>query len=407
MNVLFLTLADINLTNRGIYSDLMRYFAEQGHSLYIVSPVERRQHKPGSYKTDGNTHFLKVRTLNIQKTNFVEKGLGTVLLETQFCRAIKKHLSGVRFDLILYSTPPITFSRVIRYVKKCNPQSVSYLLLKDIFPQNAVDLGMFSKRSVIYKYFRRKETDLYKLSDYIGCMSPKNVEFVLHNNPFIDPARVEVAPNSIEVIDYNRHIEERSILDKYGIPTDKIVFIYGGNLGKPQGIPFLLKCLEANSNRQNCHFVIVGNGTEFNSIKCWKEENGYPNVSLIKQLPKDEYDHLVRACDVGLVFLHHSFTIPNYPSRLLSYLQYKMPVIAATDPNTDIGQIAQENGYGFWCESNNIAAFNQCIDKIIAADRTQMGQRGYEFLKNNYTVKHTYDKITSHIPLCTDTSSNG
>ena len=113
-------------------------------------------------------------------------------------------------------------------------------------------------------------------------------------------------------------------------------------------------------------------------------------------LPKEDYDQLVRSCDVGLIFLDHRFTIPNYPSRLLSYLENKMPVLCATDPNTDMGRIAEENGYGFWCESVRPEDFTALVDRMLAADRKEMGEKGYEFLKKNYTVENTYNAVMRH-----------
>ena len=105
----------------------------------------------------------------------------------------------MKFDLITYSTPPITLTNVVKYLKKKNPKAVSYLQLKDIFPQNAVDIGMFGEKSVFNWYFRRKEKALYKASDFIGCMSPANVEYVLEHNPEVAPEKVEIAPNTIDL----------------------------------------------------------------------------------------------------------------------------------------------------------------------------------------------------------------
>ena len=62
----------------------------------------------------------------------------------------------------MYSTPPITFCRAVDYVKK-RDNAQTYLLLKDIFPQNAVDIGMMSKqgiKGILYKFFREKEKRL-------------------------------------------------------------------------------------------------------------------------------------------------------------------------------------------------------------------------------------------------------
>ena len=403
MNIIFLTIVRIrSIEISGIYEDLMRKFRNEGHQVYIVSPVERRLGQETALIEKDGVHILNVKTLNVQKTNIVEKGFGTLLMESQYKAAIKKYLGDIKFDLITYSTPPITFTNVVKYLKKKNPQATTYLQLKDIFPQNAVDIGMFGEKSIFNWYFRRKEKALYKVSDYIGCMSPANVEFVLKHNPEIDAKRVEVAPNSIELRekkyeDGQEKAERYYIRKKYDLPTDKPIFIYGGNLGKPQGIDYLVKCLEANKNRQDCYFVVVGSGTDYNLISDWYGKNKGQNVKLMSSLPKEDYDLLVKHCDVGLIFLDHRFTIPNYPSRLLSYLEYKMPVLCATDVNTDIGKIAEKNGYGYWCESVKPEDFTALVDKMLASDMKAMGERGYQFLKENYLVEHTYNAIMKHL----------
>ena len=398
MNILFLTLHPISdISERGIYTDLTREFIRHGHQIYIVVPAERRFHLPTGIKESDGAKILSVKTLNIQKTNLIEKGLGTLLLEYQYQRAIRKYWKNIKFDLILYSTPPITFNRVISSVKR-RCEAKTYLLLKDIFPQNAVDLGMFSKGSFIYKLFRKKEERLYQLSDYIGCMSPANVEYVLRHNPSITAERVEVCPNSIELYGKESEYNNGGLLQKLNIPTDKLLLIYGGNLGRQQGIDFLMDVLAANEKRTDTYFVVVGNGTEYGKISQWFRNNTPHNSCLIPSLPKQEYDDLVSACDVGLIFLDNRFTIPNYPSRLLSYLENRMSVLMATDMNTDIGPIAEKNGYGLWTESGNLETFMEMVE-FVAEDRERlklMGEKGYDYLKDNYTVERTYRIIMKH-----------
>ncbi|GAE21174.1 glycosyltransferase family 4 protein [Bacteroides pyogenes] len=400
MNVIFLTISRINdINERGIYTDLMRKFRDEGHNVYIVTPYERQFGLLTSLKEVDGIHILGVRTLNIQKTNVVEKGIATILIETQYRLAIKRYFSDLSFDLILYSTPPITFTNIVKYLKKRNPNSISYLLLKDIFPQNAVDLGILSKRNLFYSYFRKKEKNLYRNSDYIGCMSPANVRYILKHNSFISAERVEVAPNSIEIVEKKEDVDKGRIREKYNLPADRPIFIYGGNLGKPQGVDFLINCLEHNGNRKDCHFLIVGNGTEYSRLEKWIVDNQINNISLFPRLSKKDYDALVSSCDIGLVFLDYRFKIPNYPSRLLSYLECKMPIIAATDVNTDIGIIAEENGYGYWCESVDVNHFTRCVDQYLSnpAKIKTMGEAGYQFLLNNYSIKNTYEKIIKHL----------
>lgn len=204
MNVLFLTLLGFDsLQERSIYTDLLREFVKNGHHVYSISPTEKRQNISTHLIEEDNSTILRLQIGNTQKTNIIEKGISTVMIEPQFKSAIKKYFSDVKFDIVLYSTPPITFTGAVEYVKK-RDGARTYLLLKDIFPQNAVDIGLMSTsglKGLIYKHFRRQEKRLYAISDRIGCMSQANVDYVIKHNPEIDPAKVEICPNCIEVID--------------------------------------------------------------------------------------------------------------------------------------------------------------------------------------------------------------
>lgn len=399
MNVLFLTIARIDdISKRDIYTDLMRKFRDEGHQVYIATPVERRYKHSTALIEQSGVHILEIWTLNLQKTNIIEKGIGTLFIEYQFLAAVRKYFSGIKFDLVLYSTPPITFTKVVDAVKKWHA-SKSYLLLKDIFPQNAVDLGLFRKDALIYRFFRVKERRMYAVSDHIGCMSLANVNYLCQNNPIVKPGIVEVNPNSIELgSDILTKVEKDRIRLQYGIPLDKPVFVYGGNLGKPQGIDFLIEVLNSNRANKRAFFVIVGSGTEYSKIKKWFTENLPANSILLSSLPQLEYSKLLQSCDVGMIFLDPRFTIPNYPCRLLSYLENKMPILAATDLSTDIGKDAEENGYGFWCESGNLKSFNDKIELILNNPELacKMGMAGYNYLVENFTVDRSFSTIMKH-----------
>ena len=397
MNLLFLTLLDFDSINEhNIYTDLLREFCNHGHKAYVISPIERRSGKQPRIIHGKNSTILKLRIGNTQKTNIIEKGISTITLESIFIKGIKRHFSDVKFDLIMYSTPPITFQRAVEYVKR-RDAAKTYLLLKDIFPQNAVDIGMLSKngwKGLIYKYFRKKEKRLYEISDHIGCMSEANCKYILKHNPEINPEKVEVCPNCIEVQDMSLTLEERNNMrNKYGIPFDKIVFVYGGNLGKPQGIPFLVECLKTQLKNEQAFFLIVGDGTEFNVLAAFFEKYRPKNMKLMKRLPKDDYDRMIAACDVGMIFLDHRFTIPNFPSRLLSYMQAKLPVLAVTDRSTDVGKVIVDASFGWWCESNDVGMFSKIVKNICVADNRVKGEKGFKCLVKEYTSHNAYKII--------------
>lgn len=400
MNVLFLSLVKFeSIEDRGIYTDLLREFIRNGDSVFTLSPIETEMKGEPQIINEKQTKILRVPTGRIQKTNVFEKGINTVLIGTRYKRAIQKYFSEIKFDLILYPTPPITLAGTVEYVKK-RDQARTYLLLKDIFPQGAVDIGVLSKRGMkglIYKYFRRKEKKLYAISDRIGCMSEANCQYVLKHNPEINPEKVELCPNCIEVQDNSLTLEERNNMkDKYGIPLNKTVFVYGGNLGKPQSIPFLVDCLKTQLKNEQAFFLIVGDGTEFHILAAFFEKYKPKNMKLMKRLPKDDYDRMIAACDVGMIFLDYRFTIPNFPSRLLSYMQAKLPVLAVTDPNTDIGKIIVDGEFGWWCESNDPKEFDSIIALILKEEHSYMRENVYIYLNKYYTSINGFRVIIDH-----------
>lgn len=396
MNILFLTMnvfTDIEMHN--IYSDLMKEFIKHGHRPYIATPREKKLREETELIDFENYSILKVQIGNTSNVSLIEKGISTVTLSSRFYRAVKNKLGDLSFGLILYSTPPITLVGPVKKLKRrfgCR----TYLMLKDIFPQNAVDLGMFSKTSLIYKYFRHQEKEFYKVSDMIGCMSPANVEYVLKNNVDIKPEKVEICPNAIiphERVDCTG--DKLNIRQKYSIPEEAIVYLYGGNLGKPQGIPFLVDCLRENMSFNDRYFIICGTGSEFHLIQEFIEEQKPRNVKLIDFLPKEEYDRMVRGCDVGLIFLDHRFTIPNYPSRLLSYMEYGMPVLSCTDNISDIRKTISDGKFGWSCTSDDVHRFTDCINEISCKkdEIPIMGENARKYLVDKFQATIAYEII--------------
>lgn len=401
MKLLFLSLLDFSdIYSRNIYTDVLRQFINNGHNVTIISPVERRCRKSTHIINETGYRIFKPRIGNIQKTGFVEKGISTIMLEWLILRGIKRYLANERYDLVLYATPPITFQKVISYIKK-RDGAKTYLLLKDIWPQGIVDMQILSKsgiRGLIYRYFRTKERRLYRCSDIIGCMSKANVDYLLRNNPEISPDKVEICPNSIEPEEIRKDAEGiKQIREQYGIPLERTVFVYGGNLGKPQGIDFIIDCLRANKYNNQVYFIIAGSGTEYSKLYNAIKADELNNTRLFEQLPKDEYERLLTACDVGLIFLDYRFTIPNFPSRLLSYMQASMPVLAATDIHTDMGQVIEEGGFGYWCESRDIDTFNKKLSLLCNRElRLSLSLNSRRYLETHYTAKNAYKIIIKH-----------
>ena len=399
MKILLLTTGKLDsLHSHSLYPDLIRELIKHGHEVFSVSSHEKRFGKETECSREDHAALLKVKIGNLTKSGILEKGVAMLRINRQYRAAIKEYYRGVHFDLILYSTPPITLVPSIRYFKK-RDHARTYLMLKDIFPQNAVDIGILKKtglKGFAYRFFRRKEKQLYKISDKIGAMSAANVAYLLRHNPELTPDRVEVFPNSAEIHEYRLSSDEKNqIRRKYGIPTNQTVFIYGGNLGKPQDIPFIISCIKESEKTSKAYFIIVGDGTECGKIKHFVDTEKPNNLKFIARLPVSDYNLLAAACDVGLIFLDHRFTIPNFPSRLLSYMEAGLPVLACTDPVSDIGSVIVDAGCGWWCQSDHSSDFTRLIEEICqtpSSRLTQMSENSRRCLREKFDIRLTYQK---------------
>ncbi|MBQ9042963.1 MAG: glycosyltransferase family 4 protein [Eggerthellaceae bacterium] len=398
MRIIFASVAAIeNIASPGIYTDLLRTFRDHGHEVTVIAPREKRTGLPTELEEQHGITVLHVATGNIQKCSAIEKGMSLLALKRQYSDALRNHMPNKKFDLVLYATPPTTIAGLIESLKT-QTGAKSYLLLKDIFPQNALDIGMLSDhgaKSIMYRYFKKTEHRTYEVADWIGCMSPANREYLLSHEPWLNAERVEVNPNSVIPLDL-QNVDRIAIRKQYGIPGDERVFAYGGNLGKPQGVGFLIDALRCNEQMPAGFFLIAGSGTERHLLEAFFEAEQPAHARLLPSLPRDEFDSLLYACDAGIVLLDHRFTIPNYPSRALSYMQASLPVLCATDPVSDMGKVAEENGFGIDCRSNDPKLFVERCRSLSNDDLHAMGARAKAYMMENYTAEKTYETIMRH-----------
>ena len=233
-------------------------------------------------------------------------------------------------------------------------------------------------------------------------MSEANRQYLYQHNPGIEKGKVEVNPNSIEPVPVTEYsaLQKAEIKRRYQIPDDRKVFLYGGNLGIPQGIDFLLETIASTGKDHRMFFLIVGSGTEYERIRHWFATTRPKNALLIYGLPKAEYDDVCKIADVGMVFLHRDFTIPNFPSRLLSYLENRLPVLVAADPNTDIGREVEAHGCGISLLSGDLLAMLGALDQFCRYDADTfeiLRTKSRQYLEENFLVSQAYTKIIEKV----------
>lgn len=396
MNVLYIATSFPEPTKGAtIYTDLAEALCEAGHNITVAVSEQARNKQHSEMSTERGFDVLRIVTGNYYDVGFIEKGITTLKIPILMRQGIKKYLGDRNFDLILFEAPPVTNSGLVAWAKKWF-NCPAYLMLKDIFPQNAVDLGIIKNNGFLFKYFLAKEKKLYQTANFIGCMSTANMQYVIDHNSWLNSDKVEIFPNTKKLTD-NIELNSFPMRERYAIPKDACVFLFGGNMGRPQCIDILCDAIKKCKGEVDIYFLFIGRGTDKYKLVQSIKENDIKNALVIENLPRDEYEQITKECDVGLIVLDPRFTIPNYPSRILSYMEYAKPVLAVTDRVTDIKELIKEAECGEWVWSGDAEGFVNKVREMAKSEKlTAMGANGRKYLEDKFHVKCSVEIIEKY-----------
>lgn len=379
-----------------IYTDLAEELHGAGHEITVVVSEQARNLSQSKMGKERGFDVLRVVTGNYYDVGLVEKGITTLRIPGLMKKGISEYLNHHEFDLILYEAPPVTNASLVTWAKK-KFSCPSYLMLKDIFPQNAVDIGIMKKNSLIFKFFQKKEKKLYESADYIGCMSKANKEYIIEHNSWLAEEKIEIFPNTkkikTSIVDPTRF----EMRQRYSIPEDACVFLFGGNMGKPQYVDLLCDAIDECKDEAGIFFLFVGRGTERYKLEATINNKAIKNARVIENLPRDEYDQITRESDVGLIVLDPRFTIPNYPSRILSYMEYEKPILAATDKVTDLKELIEQADCGKWVWSADKDSFVSAVRELSKSNNLkELGKNGRRYMEDHFSLEESVRILEKH-----------
>ncbi len=397
MKILFLLLhLDENEKSSSMYTDLIEEFRDNGHDITIMAP----SHNNKTYITkERGVEVLRVKSReSLGISNMIKKGIALALLPFYYKKAFNKYLSNCKFDWIFMPTPPITLIDFVDYIKN-ETNSKFYLILRDIHPQSAKSIGLI-KYKFMYNYLAKRAKRGYEISDFIGCMSQGNIDFIANEYPELDKSKLVLLLNWQKDTGYDApKIDIRSKFN-YG---NKTLILFGGNIGLGQRVENIYNLASHYSNNDNLVFLIIGKGVKKESLKELADKNNLSNIHFIDFLPREEYLDFVKSVDIGLISINENYKVPTCPSKAVSYMSLKIPIFAMINPNSDYGDIIQNSGAGYWVVGSKDEQTYISLDKMIESKilRTEMGENGYKFYLSNLTSKVAYNTIIKQIrSLC-------
>lgn len=396
MNILIVT--DVYIPNANssavLLRDLALSFIKSNINVYVLTLKELNIAADDSESPIGEEDGVKVlRVKNLKKKNvgMIRRGLSEVLLPYLLYFGYRKHLKQVKPDIIISYSPPITLERTVRRLKNKYGSKV-YLVLRDVFPQCAKDVGAM-KQGLIFNYFKRIEKQLYHASDIIGVQSASDLKSV-RDVQGLNEQKVQLLYNWIDFSPYQAEIA-RDFRGEFGL-GNKIVCLYAGNIGKYQELSFLFELIKLYQDRKDVVFLVVGSGSESGKLRDTYQD--YDNVLFKDFIDPKYYPDLVRQCDIGLINLNRNLTVQNIPGKLMGYWCSKLPVLASVNSGNDLGEIMEKAKGGLCSITGDLEAYSRNFS-LLCSDlelRKTMGIAGYEFAMGNFSVDKVRDTILEH-----------
>lgn len=372
--------------------DLATEMSRLGNDVTVVTPEDSIRTKIEVSGEDSVT-VMRVKSGKIKNVPMVIRAINEIRLSGIIWDSARNFFETHPCDLVVCYSPTIFWGTLVGKLKALNGCR-SYLIMRDLFPQWALDAGLLKRYGLAYWYFRREELRLYHSADVIGVQSPANLDY-FSGKELRGRYKVEVLFNWTK-------IEERPN-SSYGLRLrlelqDKVIFLYGGMLGVPQDMDNILRLAGSLSDEKNVFFLLVGNGSEYSRIEREILQRGMTNIVLHPTVSQDDYPKIVAECDVGLITLRRDLRTHNFPSKMLSYMLHGKPVLASINPGNDLSTIIHGSDAGLVCTNGEDDVFSQHALRLAHDSdlRQRMGMNARRLLREKFDVSAAARQITAH-----------
>lgn len=359
--------------------DLAVALVQLGHRPLVATPSIRVDRGARLEVSDG-VEVLRVRAPRSKDVAYWRRTAAEFMLPWFLWRGLRAvGLAHEPWDGIIWYSPTIFLGPLVRRVKSARG-CPGYLVLRDIFPDWAVDAGLLRRTQLAYRVFKRFERYQYRQADVIGVQTPANVPLVARDVP--SSVRIEVLPNWLApppTLDGG----ETPVCDLKGI-EGRVIFVHAGNMGVAQDVGAFLDLAERMLARDDVGFVFVGRGSELPRVR--DRARALNNVAVLDEMDPPRLSLLLAACSVGIVALHPAHTTNNIPGKLITYLYAGLPVLARVNPKNDLVGVLESEGVGLAVVGDDPEALyaHACRLADDADARKRMGDRGREVARTKF-----------------------
>ncbi|WP_300333578.1 glycosyltransferase family 4 protein [Accumulibacter sp.] len=340
--------------------DLVREFVRQGHSLTVLLPADGLN-QSWELEYFSGARVLRLRSPRIKNVGYVRRTIGEFVMPfAMFLSFLRSPLANEEFDGLVWYSPSIFHGPLVARLKR-RSACKAYLIIRDLFPEWAVDLGLM-RRGAAYQFFRAVANYQYAVADVIGVQTPGNLKY-FESWVGVPGRQTEVLQNWLGEAAGRRcriRVEETAL-------ALRRIFVYAGNMGIAQGMDVLLELAERFRSREDVGFLFVGRGSEAGRLAVQARLRGLDNVLFREEIDPDEIPDLYSQCHVGLVALDARHRSHNIPGKFLTYMQSGLPVLASVNRGNDLAAMIRTENVGRVCEEDGAEKLQMAAEELLDA----------------------------------------
>ena len=248
--------------------------------------------------------------------------------------------------------------------------------LHDILPDGAASSGIVDEDSKVIRAARSLERAAYREADRIVVLS----------RAFTRNLTEKGVPESKIQLIYDPATRVPRQEPSFDSQTDPPRLLGMGNIGYSQGLAPLVAAFERSDALEGTpvKFVITGNGM---AAEDTRSEIHSERVEMPGVVDDERLEQELRDATIAFVSQQYEGAEFNIPSKIMNFMAYGLPVLAAVNPSGEVAKIVQEANAGWVVDSSDPDSFPGKLSEILRApsEIKERGRSAYRYAQRHFT----------------------